>query len=78
MTEIRLDAATAAQFRAAEGRVVLYDEAGKLIRSFDLPPAPVPTREPDLTPEEWKRRMDPTNGMTTAQLLAHLNGLGRS
>ena len=76
MTVIRLDAATAAQFRAAVGRVVLYDEAGNLVRFFDLPP--VPTQEPELTPDEWKRRMDPANGMTTAQLLAHLNGLGRS
>jgi hypothetical protein len=75
MTVIRLDAATLAQFKAAAGEVVLADETGNPVRLCVLPP--VPDREPELTAEEWKRRMDPTNGMTTAQMLAHLKSLGR-
>ena len=39
-----------------------------------LPDAPM--SEPDLSPEEWKRRMDPKGGMTTAQMLEYLRGLG--
>lgn len=76
MTVIRLDAATLAQFKAAAGRVLLADESGNPVRVCVLPP--VPTAEPDLTPEEWKRRMDPTGGMTTAQMLGYLQGLGKS
>ena len=76
MTVIRLDAATIAQFQAAEGRVVLADETGKPIRLCVLPP--VPMSEPELSPEEWKQRMDPTGGMTTTQVLEYLKGLGRS
>jgi hypothetical protein len=72
MTVIRLDAATLAQIKAA-GQVVAADESGNHLRLCVLPP--VPDREPDLTEAEWKRRMDPTNGMTTAQMLAHLKGL---
>jgi hypothetical protein len=74
MTVIRLDAATLAQIKAAPGDVVLADEGGNSVRLRVLPPAP--GREPDLTDEEWKRRMDPTNGMTTAQMLAYLKSLG--
>jgi hypothetical protein len=74
MTVIKLDAATLAKFQAAEGQVVLADEAGKPIRLCVLPP--VPTSEPELSPEEWKRRMDPKGGMTTAQMLEYLRGLG--
>ncbi len=76
MTVIRLDAETLAKFRAAEGRVVLADESGNPVKVVLVPA--VPDREPDLTPEEWKRRMDPTGGMTTPQLLEYLKGLGRS
>ena len=50
MTVIRLDAATLAQFQAAEGRVVLADEAGTPVRVCVLPP--VPTAEPEPTEEE--------------------------
>jgi hypothetical protein len=74
MTVIRLDAATFAKFKAAVGDVVLADESGDHVRLRVVPP--VPDREPELTEEEWKRRMDPTNGMTTAQMLAYLKGLG--
>lgn len=74
MTVIRLDAATLAKFKAAAGEVVLADESGNPVRLCVLPP--VPDREPDLTDEEWKRRMDSTNGMTTAQMLAYLKSLG--
>jgi hypothetical protein len=73
MTVIRLDAATLAQIKAA-GQVTLADESGNQVR-LCVPP-PVPDREPELTAEEWKRRMDPTNGMTTAQMLAYLKTLG--
>ncbi len=76
MTVIRLDAATLEKFRAAEGRVILADESGNPVRVIEVPA--VPDREPDLTPEEWKRRMDPTGGMTTAQVLEYLRGLKRS
>jgi hypothetical protein len=76
MTVIKLDAATLAQFQAANGRVVLADESGKPVKICVLPP--VPTAEPELSPEEWNRRMDPKGGMTTAQLLKHLEGLGNS
>lgn len=72
MTVIRLDAATLAEVRAA-GEVTLADESGNSVR---LRVPPMPDREPELTDEEWKRRMDPTRGMTTAQLLAHLETLG--
>jgi hypothetical protein len=74
MTVIKLDAATLAQFQAAEGRVMLADETGKPVKICVLPP--VPMSEPDLTPEEWKQRMDPKGGMTTAQMLDYLKGLG--
>jgi hypothetical protein len=74
MTVIRLDAATLAQFKAASGEVILADENGNPVRTLILPP--VPDREPELTAEEWKRRMDPKNGMTTAQMLEYLKSLG--
>lgn len=73
MTIIRLDAATLAKFKAAAGEVVLADESGNPVRMCVLPP--VPDREPELTAEEWKQRMDPTNGMTTAQMLAYLKSI---
>ncbi|MBN9118631.1 MAG: hypothetical protein J0I06_05665 [Planctomycetes bacterium] len=78
MTVIRLDAATLAQFRAAKGPVYLADESGKPVLALTgtTPVGPVPDREPELTAEEWKRRMDPTNGMTTAEMLAYLKSLG--
>jgi len=31
--------------------------------------------EPELSTEEWKRRMNPAGGMTTAQMLDYLKGL---
>ena len=74
MTVIRLDAATLAQFKAAAGEVVLADENGNPVRLCVLPP--VPNREPELSAEEWKRRMDPKNGMTTVQMLEYLKSLG--
>jgi hypothetical protein len=74
MTVIRLDAATLAQFKAAAGEVLLADESGNPVRLCVLPP--IPDREPELTEAEWKRRMDPTNGMTTAQVLDYLKSLG--
>ena len=72
MTVIRLDAATLAAVRAA-GEVTLADENGNSVR---LRVPLLPDREPELTDAEWKRRMDPTHGMTTAQVLAHLKSLG--
>ena len=74
MTVIKLDAATLAQFQAAEGRVVLADAAGKPVKICVLPP--VATAEPELTPEEWEQRMNPKGGMTTRQMLDFLQGLG--
>jgi hypothetical protein len=74
MTVIRLDAATLAKFKAAPGEVVLADESGTPVCLCILPP--VPDREPELTAEQWKKRMDPTNGMTTAQMLEYLKSLG--
>jgi hypothetical protein len=74
MTVIKLDAATLAQFRAVQGRVVLADESGKPVKICVLPP--VPLSEPELSEEEWKRRMDPMGGMSTGQLLEYLEGLG--
>jgi hypothetical protein len=74
MTVIRLDAATLAKFKAAAGEVVLADESGNPVRLCEV--RPVPDREPELTAEEWAQRMDPTNGMTTAQVLAYLKTLG--
>jgi hypothetical protein len=74
VTVIRLDAATLAQFKAAAGEVLLADESGKPVRLCVLPP--VPDREPELTAEEWKQRMDPTNSKTTAEMLAYLKSLG--
>lgn len=74
MTVIRLDAATLAQFQAAKGEVILADENGNPVQRVVLPPVPV--GEPELTETEWKRRMNPANGMTTAQVLAHLKSLG--
>lgn len=77
MTVIRLDAATLAKIEAASaGPVYLADEAGRPVRLCI--PSPAPTAEPDLTADEWKRRMDPTGGMTTAQMLDHLKNLGGS
>jgi hypothetical protein len=73
MTVIKLDAATLAQFQAAEGQVVLADESGKAVRLCVLSPSPM--AEPELSTEEWKRRMNPAGGMTTAQMLDYLKGL---
>ena len=73
MTVIKLDSATLAQFQAAEGQVVLADESGKPMRLCVLPSLPV--SEPDLSPEEWKRRLNPEGGMTTAQMLEYLKGI---
>lgn len=73
ITVIRLDSATLAQFQAAEGQVVLPDEAGKPVRLCVL--SSLPVTEPDCTPEDWKRRMNPTAGMTTAQMLDYLKGI---
>jgi CubicO group peptidase (beta-lactamase class C family) len=58
--------------------VGLLEERGKLklddrVKTY-LPDAPM--SEPDLSLEEWKRRMDPKDGMTTAQMLEYLRGLG--
>lgn len=74
MTVIRLDAATLAQFKAATGEIVLADASGAPV--YRLPGAPVPTAEPQLSDEEWRQRMDPTNGKTTAEVLAFLKTLG--
>ena len=71
MTVIRLDAATLAEVRAA-GEVTLADESGNSVR---LRVPPMPDREPEVTDVEWKRRMDPTHGLTTAEVLAHLKTL---
>lgn len=70
---IKLDAATLAQFHAVNGEVMLADETGKPIRLCVLPPLPM--AEPNISPEEWKRRMNPAGGMTTAQLHEYLKGL---
>jgi hypothetical protein len=75
MTVIKLDAATLAKVKAGDTPVFLSDESGvPLLRVRVLPEAP--TSEPELSPEEWKRRMDPKGGMTTAQMQEYLRGLG--
>jgi hypothetical protein len=52
MTTIRLDAATLAQFKAAEGRVLLADETGTPHQVCVVSPVPL-DREPELTEDEW-------------------------
>ncbi|HSQ55753.1 MAG TPA: hypothetical protein VLM40_08400 [Gemmata sp.] len=75
MTVIKLDAATLAKVKAGTDPVFLGDESGvRLLRITVLPDAP--TSEPDLPPEEWRRRMNSTGGLTTAQLQEHLRRLG--
>ena len=75
MTVIKVDGATLAKVKAGIDPVYLSDETGvPLFRIAVLPDAPM--SEPDLSPEEWKRRMDPKGGMTTTQLQEYLRGLG--
>jgi hypothetical protein len=76
MTVIKLDPATLAQFQAAEGSIVLADESGKPMRLCVLPSLPM--TEPELSPEEWKRRMRPEGGMTTSQMLDYFNRIATS
>jgi hypothetical protein len=75
MTVIKLDAATLAKVKAATDPVFLSDESGVPLMRIAVLPDP-PTSEPDLSPEEWKKRMDPKGGMTTTQMLEYLRGLG--
>jgi hypothetical protein len=44
MTVIRLDAETLAKFRAAEGRVILADEASNPVRLVLIPAVPTANR----------------------------------
>lgn len=76
MTTIRLDAATADQLRRADGRVLFCDPDGRPVRSgLVFGPDPL-DREPDLTPDEWRRRGEQTETYTTAQVLDALRRRG--
>ena len=69
MSVIRLDAETLAKFRAAGGRVVLADEAGNPVQAWEeLPLQPI-DREPNFTPEEWRRIMSSPVKYTTEEAI---------
>ena len=76
MTRIHLDARTLAKFQSAGSEALLCDEAGNPVTWCDL--RPFPDHEPNLSPEEWKRRMAEPGGMTTAEVVEHLRKLGPS
>jgi hypothetical protein len=77
MTQITLDAATAAKLHEASGSVELCDPSGKILGQFT--PAFDPLEwEPisdDVSEEELDRREQSTEWYTTEQVLVHLNGL---
>ncbi len=75
MTTVRLDAATLDKLRAGGGPLYITDERGVPLFKCAVEPFEVPDREPDLTPEEWERRVNEPGGMTTAQVLEYLRGL---
>jgi hypothetical protein len=54
MTMIRLDAATLAKLQAADGPVLLCNEAGTPVLKCEM--RTVADGEPQLTPEEWRAR----------------------
>jgi len=74
MTTIRLDAATLAKFREADGRVLLCDEAGTPVRLCDVRPVQPPGREPQYTEEEWRKILSDPRRYTTAEVLEKLRG----
>jgi hypothetical protein len=76
MTRIRLDAVTLAKFQSAGNMALLCDEAGNPVTWCNL--RPFPDHEPDLSPDEWKQRLAEPGGMTTAEIVEHLQKLGSS
>jgi hypothetical protein len=78
MTTIRVDAETLAKLKKGNGPIYLCDDSGMPMIRCVIAPSPVPDHEPDLTPEEWKKRMDPTGAVTTAQMLDYLRNLEKS
>ncbi len=71
MTVIRLDAATLAQFKAADGEVMLADQDGNPVRRLVLPP--VSWTEP--TEEELQAAENDPVTYSLDEVLAHLNTL---
>jgi len=72
MNQITVDAATLAKLNGLSGPTDFCDEQGHLLGHFVPYPAGIQTSdlEPDVSPEELRRRADDFRGAPLADLLA--------
>jgi hypothetical protein len=76
MSSITLDQATAEKLKALSGRVEVRDPQGQVIGMFRAMPRVYKEGEvPQISDEEWKRRMTESKRFTTAEVLKRLEDL---
>jgi hypothetical protein len=78
MTRITLDAALREKLKHLTGALELCDEKGQVVaRLYPVTePSPWVAWEPEFNPEEWERRRQSAEWLTTEEAIAYLEKLG--